>query len=535
MTTPNVNAPVQIPAGATEITSTKAKGDREDQSFMDVLSIADSAARTKAPEKDIKADTNTPKETKQTEAAKPKDVKKDSSGQDNKEVSDSAKTEKKEQVREDTKTTDPKVKEAVEEIKEAVKEKLGITDEELTQVMETLGLTMADLLDPKTMADIAAQVKNVTPVDIVADDTLSGIVTDLQSTVREITSDLIQKLDVTPEEFKEIKNTFAETITNTNEYEVVSPTRESTENTQDLSATPNDRIAADNQVRPEETVQEPTKDTVRTPAEAVADVKTEVQPDRTERISETSEGGQEVSLKVRVEDRRGQEGQNQTAGNNENGSQTPQDDIIRSEGRARHTEAHADITSNQNNIFFQNLNTAVENTLEAVTATQNSMPSTTMVDAMDLINQINSQIRAVIDNETQSLSMQLHPQSLGRLNVELIAKAGQLTAQFEAENASVKAALETRLVELKETLEQRGVRVESVEVTIASHEFEQNLMGGEQSGAASEGSQGRGRRTRSINLNDDAIDGIDGEDTTEEERIARDMMAANGNSVDYMA
>jgi flagellar hook-length control protein FliK len=221
------------------------------------------------------------------------------------------------------------------------------------------------------------------------------------------------------------------------------------------------------------------------------------------------------------------------AGNNE--SSTPQNDILRSEGRARHTETRNETAAHNNNIFFQNLTNAVENTLDNMSVTEARTPASTIADAMDLINQINSQIRAVIDNETQSLSMQLHPQSLGRLNVELVAKAGQLTAQFEAENASVKAALETRIAELKETLEQRGVKVESVEVTIASHEFEQNLMGGEQSGTASEGSQGRGRRNRSINLNEAEKEGSEGEDAPEDEKIAREIMAANGNSVDFTA
>ncbi len=532
MTTPNVNSPVMIPAGGQEITSGRTKGEREDQSFMDVLSMADSAAKTKAPEKNIGTDikTNSPKETKKAEKTQPEDVKKDSSGADNKEVRETAKTEKKENVREDSKT-DNTVKEAVQDIKEEIEEKLDISDEELIQVMETLGLTMTDLLDPKTMTDIVAAVKEVTPVDILSDDSLSGIVTDLQGQVREITSDTMQKLDMTPEEFK---NTLAELK---NEYEVVSPLPETKENTQDLKVSDFEKdlteVADRTEVKAPEVKdlkdQEPRSEAVRTPAEAV---KTEeLQPDRTERISDEDKGSRDVNLNVTVKDQRDQGDQT----GNSFGSRTSQDDITGSEGRVRHTEPRAETAANNNNIFFQNLNTAVENTLEAMTGTEASVPGANTADAMNLINQISSQIRAVIDNETQSLSMQLHPQSLGRLNVELISKAGQLTAQFEAENASVKAALETRLVELKETLEQRGVRVENVEVTVASHEFEQNLMGGEQSGAASEGSQGRGRRTRSINLNDDAVDGIDGEDTTEEEKIARDMMAANGNSVDFMA
>ena len=48
MITPNVNMPGMVPAGVQEITSGKAKGEnREDQSFMDVLSIADSASKVR--------------------------------------------------------------------------------------------------------------------------------------------------------------------------------------------------------------------------------------------------------------------------------------------------------------------------------------------------------------------------------------------------------------------------------------------------------------------------------------------------------
>lgn len=512
MTTPNKIMPGMMPAGVQEITSGRTKGEvKEDQSFMDVLNIADSASKARAPEQrsGSEAVRQDPKQTKVSNEVRenndsaPEDVNRDLSKEAGEDVSETAKT-KDDKAVQDTSKNDGRIDAAVEDVKAAVEEKLEISDEELIQVMETLGLTNADLLDPRAMPEIVAEVKDVAPVDMLTDSELTGIVTDLQSSVREITSDLIQEMDITPEEFK---NTLAQLK---NEYEVI-PTEPGTETHEKIS---------------------PERDTVRTPAEAVAvPRKEEALQDRTERISEEQKGGNdEVSLNVTVKTE-----QDQNAGTG-NDQEDPSGDIQRSEGRARHTEARAETAHNNNSIFLQNLTNAVENTLEAAAVNESAAPGSAMPDAMDLIRQINSQIRAVIDSETQSLSMQLHPQSLGRLNVELVSKAGQLTAQFEAENESVRAALETRIVELKEALEQRGVRVESVEVTVASHEFEQNLMGGEQSGNASQGSgESRRNRTRSINLNDTDIEGIDGEDISEDERIARDMMAANGNSVDYMA
>ncbi|MBQ8956361.1 MAG: hypothetical protein IJ075_05280, partial [Lachnospiraceae bacterium] len=201
MTTPNVNMPGMVPVGAQEITSGKAKGEgKEDQSFMDVLSIADSAARVKTPEQKAGIDTKNqdqqqaraPKETKKTEGDRPKDVKKDSSDDKSKDIKDTSKADKKPETKDvkDVKEADTKVSEAAKDVKEVVEEKLDISDEELIQVMENLGLTNADLLDPKAMVDIVAEVKDVTPVDMVTDDELTAIVTDLQGSVREITSDL---------------------------------------------------------------------------------------------------------------------------------------------------------------------------------------------------------------------------------------------------------------------------------------------------------------------------------------------------------
>ena len=269
MTTPNVNAQAMMPVGGQEITSGKAKGDREDQSFMDVLSIADSAARVKAPEQKadagvVQSQSKAPKEVKQ---ADPKDVKKDTSKEDSKNVEEASgtdKAEKKSDTAEKKVKDNTKMNEAAEDVKDAIKDELDITDEELNQVMETLGLTNADLLDPKTIPDIVAEVKDVTPVDIVSDEALTETVTNLQGTVREITSDLVQEMDITPEE---LKNTLAELK---NEYEVVSPEPEIgseaeiptgiKENTKDFSEVLRDY---------DDEIQRSPEAAVRTPAEAV--------------------------------------------------------------------------------------------------------------------------------------------------------------------------------------------------------------------------------------------------------------------------
>ena len=160
------------------------------------------------------------------------------------------------------------------------------------------------------------------------------------------------------------------------------------------------------------------------------------------------------------------------------------------------------------------------------------------MDAQRLLEQIDSQIRVnFVNREETAMQMELNPASLGRLNVQLISRNGEITAQFEAQNAQVRAALEGHVAQLKESLEAQGIKIESVEVTVASHAFEQNLMQGQDGGQQQAGNaQGGGGRMRRINLNDEEIEGVEGAPQEEEAvRIAKSMMAANGGSVDFQA
>ena len=540
MTTPLINTNgVQLVQGVQDITSAKAKSNENGQSFMDVMNIAGATGDGKVqnddkagriPTGDDPKQNGTKDETLKVEKGSgneikdkdPKEIGKDDPKGTVKEEPKVEKSDKEDQGATITDEEVTEIEEAIADIKVKIEEELGISDEELDQVMETLNLTNTDLLDPKVITDIVAEVKDVTPVDIVANEELSTIVTDLQSEVRQADAGLIQELDITPQEFK---NTLAELK---NEYEVITPEPKKDEITAEIS----DEIETDPKID-ETKIDKDFSEMVRTPAEAVRKEDQPVRADEGSREALLSEDGSTKQDNRENPDRRDQEPRIIS----ETKPQTA--DIFRSEeGEVRITDRASDssnetTTINNGNVFFQNLTSAVENTLEALGENEAVMARSDMPDAMDLISQISSQVRAVIDHETQTLSMQLNPESLGRLNIELVQKGGQITAQFEAENASVKAALETHVAELKQTLEMRGIRVESVEVSVATHEFEQNFMNGKNEGDQTNEPGGR-RRVRSINLSDIGSDESE-EELDEEIRITRDMMAANGNSVDYMA
>ena len=97
------------------------------------------------------------------------------------------------------------------------------------------------------------------------------------------------------------------------------------------------------------------------------------------------------------------------------------------------------------------------------------------VDTQDIMRQIMDYMKVQLKPETTSLEMQLHPANLGTLQIQMATKGGSLTANFITQNEAVKAALESQMVQLQQSFEEQGIKVNSIEVTVQPHAFEQDL------------------------------------------------------------
>ena len=150
------------------------------------------------------------------------------------------------------------------------------------------------------------------------------------------------------------------------------------------------------------------------------------------------------------------------------------------------------------------------------------------MQAMDIMNQLMDYMRIQLNEETSSLEMQLQPESLGTLQIRISAKEGLMTAQFTTASDSVKAVLESQMVQLQQQLESQNIKVDAIEVMVETHAFESALQQGEERQQADGEKKERTRRIDLNRLRDD-------EEMTDEERIVAEMMAANGNTVDYLA
>ena len=145
-----------------------------------------------------------------------------------------------------------------------------------------------------------------------------------------------------------------------------------------------------------------------------------------------------------------------------------------------------------------------------------------------IIRQITDDIKMHVSSNTTSLEIQLEPESLGRVSLVVASKAGSVTAQLTVQNEVAKEAIESQIAQLKENLDNQGLKVEAVEVTIASKEFEENLdKGNNQSDQKDE----KGNRRR---ISEDELAQINGISMEKEE--SEDMIKEMGNTtVSYTA
>ena len=149
-------------------------------------------------------------------------------------------------------------------------------------------------------------------------------------------------------------------------------------------------------------------------------------------------------------------------------------------------------------------------------------------NTQEIMNQILDYMKIQLNADADYLEMQLQPESLGTLQIRITAKEGIMTAQFTTASESVRAALESQMVQLQQQLENQNIKVDAIEVTVQTNAFESALQQGEQNNQQPEEKK---NRTRAIDLN--SLNEAD--ELSEEDQLVAEMMEANGNTVDYLA
>ena len=148
-----------------------------------------------------------------------------------------------------------------------------------------------------------------------------------------------------------------------------------------------------------------------------------------------------------------------------------------------------------------------------------------------IIDQIADYVKIHSSEKLTSMEIELNPASLGSVNLHVSSKGGVISAQLYAQDEAVRAALESQVAALKESLEAQGMKVDAIEITEHSHQLEQNLdqNGGQQKSAEAQKKSGR----RLLNLDELPEEEAYEEEMTQAEKLQIEMMRMGGNKLNF--
>lgn len=148
-----------------------------------------------------------------------------------------------------------------------------------------------------------------------------------------------------------------------------------------------------------------------------------------------------------------------------------------------------------------------------------------------IIDQIADYVKIHSSEKLTSMEIALNPASLGSVNLHVSSKGGVISAQLYAQDEAVRAALESQVAVLKESLEAQGMKVDAIEITEHSHQLEQNLdqNGGQQESAEAQKKSGR----RLLNLDELPEEEAYEEEMTQAEKLQIEMMRMGGNKLNF--
>lgn len=169
--------------------------------------------------------------------------------------------------------------------------------------------------------------------------------------------------------------------------------------------------------------------------------------------------------------------------------------------------------------------------VEVITSGASYTEAVYSTETQMIMDQIMEFMKIQVGDDITRLEMQLQPESLGTVQVQIAAKDGVITAQFTAQNEMVKNALESQMIQLRETFDAQGIKVESIEVAVQSQAFDRNLNQGKGQQNFSQQEGKTSARVRRLNLN--LLEEGSEELLDEADQLAAQMMEQNGTTVDY--
>ncbi|MBQ6844613.1 MAG: flagellar hook-length control protein FliK [Agathobacter sp.] len=427
---------------------------------------------------------------------------------------------------------------AEQEVMHAISEEYGVSEEEIQSVLDEMGLDVLDLLNPENLVNFIMQLTGVaSSEELLLDESFLSIM----ETMDALTEGLMKDLDVDMEGLQALVN----------QMENISEETELPEDFQQMleTVTENPNVQTTEESVPVVENTQTVEDVEN--VETLETSETTIMTDDTEMsehevvVDDTEKSDATVTVANESETENTEDGINVQVEKKDDVSEVKMEHVDTEEITVEKTaEKPESFTGNQNSEgnSFLNHNSNTENvvlnqsnvTMNTVAdAAQTQFASYLSTDTVQIMEQIVNQMKVTISPETTSMEMQLNPENLGKVYVNISSEEGVINAQFRATNEIVKEALETQIATLRENLNQAGVKVDAIEVTIASHEFERNLEQNHHNPEDAQGTQNE-QTTKRRNISVDSLDELSGV-MTEEETLVAQIMKDNGNSVDFTA
>lgn len=395
-----------------------------------------------------------------------------------------------------TKDVKDKTDAFAKDVKDAIKDELDVTDEQIEKAMEDLGLQFLDLTDQSNLAALVTKLSG-------SEDSASLLVSDafpqIVLKVNDLAGGLQEDLGISMEDLQqmaELVTTDVEEAGTTDNLHEPAKATEGTEETMQKTEGVKDTVVAEEAT---EQVEIPTEETI--------------EPTKTDETDElVTAGSKDVTT------------EKQTDQGQEDATDQDTDAFLKQQTK---TEIHPtqDLTPMQAESPITEFASHMEPTVE--------LPTGESVSVQSIIDQIVEASRTTMDGDKTTVEMLLHPEGLGKVLMEVTEENGQVRAHIYTQNEQVKEALENQMFQLKEQMNQSQTKVQSVEISVGTHEFERNLEAGQQNQEqGQEGQNQRPKKMRNLNMND--LDDLQGLMTQEEELVTK-MMRDQGNTVNYTA
>lgn len=404
-----------------------------------------------------------------------------------------------------------KIKDLAEEISEItnqivdkIKSEFEVTDEEIEEAMEVLGLTIADLTKPAELRNLLMELTGTSD----SIELLTNV--ELYDSVKEVTDLASNLMNEVSKEFNLSTEQLTETI-NTESFEEAL-------NEVDVSVTSNEaETEADAEVVSEVTVDKTTD------AALAFENSDKANANETKPVeSNNSNESEEVPIDT----------EKKAPDKIEKPESFTQSSLMNDEAMNERSENRKSFNfdSSKNQEFTFNQTQAVTNqTVNTVGDIVETVTSyTTGADTDNIMRQVTDYVKVHISEDVTKMEIELHPASLGTVNMQINSQNGQITAHLTVQNELVKSVLETQMIKLQETFDEQGTKVSAIEVTVAEYS-----LNSQSDNNYSEERNGRdyGSKKKGINLNEiGSLDELD-----EEEQLEAKVMEMNGSSVNYTA